>query len=256
MSEAPSPPLFDVIAVEPLQEFNLRLTFENGEIRLYSMANFLACASGVFVPLRQIDLFRQAFVADGTVCWPGGLDVDPELLYERSVPECLDDLANNSAEMEENPNLRNEKADDKLEGEVALLASVQFKTGLPIGTVVELLDSDTVLVEFADDQGKTQLLVPVPKVLLEHARSAGALNDNDGKRIDVAKVKTEHRDDVADPVIGHMTPAGGNVFLDLGFLPEEAAQLKQDSDKRIAAQKIGGPAKNHPSRNLRGQMKS
>lgn len=207
MSEAPSPSLFDVIAVEPLQGFNLRLTFENGQIRRYSMANFLARASGVFVPLRQIELFRQAFVAHGTVCWPGGLDVHPELLYERSVPECLDDLANNSAEME-------------------------------------------------DDQGMTQLLVPVPKVLLEHARCAGELNDNDGKRIDVAKVKTEHRDDVADPVIGHMTPAGGNVFLDLGFLPEEAAQLKQDSDKRIAAQKNGGPAKNHSPRNLRGQMKS
>lgn len=180
----------------------------------------------------------------------------PRIHYERSIPECLDALANNAAEVEEDSSLRNEKADETLEGEVALLASVQLKTGLPIGTVVELLDPDTVLVEFADDQGKTQLLVPVPKVLLEHARSAGALKDNDGKRIDIAEDKTEHRDDVAEPVIGHVTPAGGNVFLDLGFPPEEAAQLKQDSDKRISAQKNGGPAKNHPSRNLRGQTKS
>lgn len=80
MPEAPSPPLFDVIAVEPLQGFNLRLTFENGEIRRYSMANYLACASGVFVRLRRIELFRQAIVANGTVCWPGGLDVAPDPL--------------------------------------------------------------------------------------------------------------------------------------------------------------------------------
>lgn len=31
----------------------------------------------------------------------------------------------------------------------------------------------------------------------------------------------------------HITPAGGNVFLDLGFKPEEAAWLKADSVRRI-----------------------
>lgn len=32
----------------------------------------------------------------------------------------------------------------------------------------------------------------------------------------------------------HITPAGGNVFLDLGFEPEEAAKLLAESDKRIS----------------------
>ncbi len=36
-------------------------------------------------------------------------------------------------------------------------------------------------------------------------------------------------------IIGHTTPAGGNVFADLGFAPEEAEQLKADSDRRIKA---------------------
>ena len=36
-------------------------------------------------------------------------------------------------------------------------------------------------------------------------------------------------------VIGHTTPTGGNVFADLGFTPEEAEQLKADSDRRIKA---------------------
>lgn len=33
----------------------------------------------------------------------------------------------------------------------------------------------------------------------------------------------------------HITPADGNVFADLGFPPEEAAALKAESQRRIAA---------------------
>lgn len=36
-------------------------------------------------------------------------------------------------------------------------------------------------------------------------------------------------------IISHITPAGGNVFLDLGFPAEEAEQLKRESDRRMAA---------------------
>lgn len=32
----------------------------------------------------------------------------------------------------------------------------------------------------------------------------------------------------------HITPAGGNIFADLGFEPEEAATLKAESDQIIA----------------------
>ena len=34
--------------------------------------------------------------------------------------------------------------------------------------------------------------------------------------------------------ISHVTPAGGNVFLDLGFPADEAERLKRESDRRIA----------------------
>lgn len=34
----------------------------------------------------------------------------------------------------------------------------------------------------------------------------------------------------------HVTPAGGNVFADLGFPPEEAAELKARSDALLRAQ--------------------
>jgi hypothetical protein len=34
-----------------------------------------------------MNLFNQAFVALGTVCWPGDLDIAPATLYDRSVPQ-------------------------------------------------------------------------------------------------------------------------------------------------------------------------
>lgn len=46
------------------------------------------------------------------------------------------------------------------------LAVVHLRQDLPRGTIVEVLDENTVLVEFADEHGKTLERVPVPKVLL------------------------------------------------------------------------------------------
>jgi len=85
-------PLFDVTAVESLPGFVLRLTFENGEVRRFSMSRLLARESTVFTPLRRVSLFRQVFVENGTVRWPGGADIDPELLYEQSFPESEESL--------------------------------------------------------------------------------------------------------------------------------------------------------------------
>ena len=37
-----------------------------------------------------------------------------------------------------------------------------------------------------------------------------------------------------DAIIGHVTPADANIFLDLGFGSQEAARLKEESDREIA----------------------
>jgi len=34
--------------------------------------------------------------------------------------------------------------------------------------------------------------------------------------------------------ISHITPVGGNIFLDLGFGPEEAKKLLEETDRSIA----------------------
>ena len=45
-------------------------------------------------------------------------------------------------------------------------------------------------------------------------------------------MKNKHADD--DLKSGHVTPADGNVFADLGFAPKQAKALLQDADARIA----------------------
>lgn len=35
------------------------------------------------------------------------------------------------------------------------------------------------------------------------------------------------------PLIGHITPADGNIFLDIGFSPEEATKLKEQADFEV-----------------------
>ncbi|MDZ4202034.1 MAG: DUF2442 domain-containing protein [Gallionella sp.] len=72
-----------VIRVVPRDDFSLELLFDNGDHRLFDARPYLN--RGVFVRLQDIALFKQAYVALDTVCWPGDLDIAPETLYDRSV---------------------------------------------------------------------------------------------------------------------------------------------------------------------------
>ena len=72
-----------VIRVVPRKNFFLELWFDTGDHRLFDARPYLD--RGVFTRLQDMNLFNQAFVALGTVCWPGDLDIAPETLYDRSV---------------------------------------------------------------------------------------------------------------------------------------------------------------------------
>jgi hypothetical protein len=73
-----------VLRVIPQEDFSLELWFNTGDHRLFVARPYLT--RGVFIRLQDASLFKQAFVALGTVCWPGDLDIAPETLYDRSVP--------------------------------------------------------------------------------------------------------------------------------------------------------------------------
>jgi hypothetical protein len=72
-----------VRSVVPLDNYKLRLEFENGEVGIYDCAPLLEC--GVFRELRDIAYFRQVYVLFGTVAWPHEQDICPDTLYEEST---------------------------------------------------------------------------------------------------------------------------------------------------------------------------
>lgn len=73
-----------VVKVIAKDDHSLLLTFNTGEVRMFDMRPYLT--KGLFVSLVDLRVFRQAYVAYDTVCWPGKLDIAPETLYDRSVP--------------------------------------------------------------------------------------------------------------------------------------------------------------------------
>lgn len=73
-----------VTAVKPLEAYHLELIFNTGERRVFDAGPYLN--RGVFARLKNPELFRQAFVAYDTACWPGELDIAPDTLYARSHP--------------------------------------------------------------------------------------------------------------------------------------------------------------------------
>jgi hypothetical protein len=70
--------------VKPLDEYKLLLTFENGEVKLFDMNPYLD--KGIFRELKDLSLFKSAKVNFDTVEWQNDADIDPETLYEDSIP--------------------------------------------------------------------------------------------------------------------------------------------------------------------------
>lgn len=71
-----------VTFVRALDDFRLELKFNTGELGIFDAKPYLE--KGAFRRLLDKTLFRQAYVAFDTVCWPGNLDISPETLYDKS----------------------------------------------------------------------------------------------------------------------------------------------------------------------------
>ena len=71
-----------VTGVVPLADYQLLLTFADGESRVFDVAPYLG--KGVFAPLREKALFEAVRISFDTIAWPNGADFCPELLYANS----------------------------------------------------------------------------------------------------------------------------------------------------------------------------
>jgi hypothetical protein len=72
-----------VTAVEPVSDYTLRLTFDDGSERVVDLADDLWGPMGE--PLRDLAFFRQVRVDPElrTIVWPNGFDLDPDVLHGR-----------------------------------------------------------------------------------------------------------------------------------------------------------------------------
>ncbi|MBL0121639.1 MAG: DUF2442 domain-containing protein [Betaproteobacteria bacterium] len=77
-------PLLDVVKVEARAGYTLYLEFENGEKRLFDMSPYMD--EKPFSQLKDHSRFAMASITNGTVGWPGDIDIAPETLYDRSRP--------------------------------------------------------------------------------------------------------------------------------------------------------------------------
>jgi hypothetical protein len=78
--------LYDVCDVEVLGHYRLRLTFSDGFVGDADLSH-LEDWEGVFTPLHDPGFFAQVCVDPeiGTITWPNGADLAPEVLYERAA---------------------------------------------------------------------------------------------------------------------------------------------------------------------------
>jgi len=72
-----------VKGVKPINNYNLILTFSNGEKRQFDMNPYLD--KGIFQELRDITKFNTVRLSFDTIEWDNEADLDPEILYKYSV---------------------------------------------------------------------------------------------------------------------------------------------------------------------------
>lgn len=68
--------------VKPLDNYNLLLTFENNEQRIFDMSSYME--KGIFSELKDQNIFKSVRINFDTIEWGNGADLDPELLYKES----------------------------------------------------------------------------------------------------------------------------------------------------------------------------
>ncbi|MBR3720577.1 MAG: DUF2442 domain-containing protein [Clostridia bacterium] len=66
-----------------LDNFNIEITYVNGEKKIYDMSKFLKHPA--YIKLKNKLYFDLVKSAETTIEWPDGEDVDPNELYNNSI---------------------------------------------------------------------------------------------------------------------------------------------------------------------------
>lgn len=75
----------DVIKVVASPDYFIVAKFETGDVRRFDMRPYLDFPA--FAALKEPGLFMRAHVKHGTVVWSEEIDLSPETLYLRGLPD-------------------------------------------------------------------------------------------------------------------------------------------------------------------------
>ena len=77
--------LVRVQSVEPREGFKVNIRFTDGSSREVNLAPYLR--GPIFEPIKSDPtLFSSMQVEEGTIAWPNGADIDPDVLYYGLTP--------------------------------------------------------------------------------------------------------------------------------------------------------------------------
>lgn len=74
--------------VDYVEDYKLALTFTDKKVKIIDLAKYSNRAPDtVFHPFKDLDFFRSVKVDKhtGTIVWPNGVDLCPDVLYDDSV---------------------------------------------------------------------------------------------------------------------------------------------------------------------------
>ena len=77
--------IFKIIDVDFIKDYQLSLTFNNGETKTVDLENNLN--GEVFEPLKDKSLFTQYALTSDTIEWVNGADFAPESLYKLALEQ-------------------------------------------------------------------------------------------------------------------------------------------------------------------------
>ena len=75
--------LLHVVSVEPKENFNLLVTFDTGETKLFDFTHLLD--SPMYKPLKNKSFFDTVKIENGVTVWNENIDIAPEYLYDNGI---------------------------------------------------------------------------------------------------------------------------------------------------------------------------
>jgi len=74
--------LHTVKKVQYLEEYKIKLSFDDKSVKVIDLEKMLKNAKNMFLPLKDIDYFKQVKCDGTTIIWPNGVDLCPDVLYK------------------------------------------------------------------------------------------------------------------------------------------------------------------------------